>query len=225
MSKFCFWFHHLPPSSKCSYILTVSLDILGHSKSHFWDCVNGQKESTDWFTTVCNFFFSRMQWSTQVQNSPYNVLEFYSQIWWQCPLLTPLVHGPQNNGMRMCVYVFVCACMHWQNEPEVCSTLAYQFIPYCTSCTHTHASTYHLKTAEPMGQKADIADMVLLTIRYRGQIGGENVSAYSLKITVVQIFVLFFTVLVSVKASWQRGFVLLFFIGILRLFRFHAITF
>ena len=154
-TAFCFWFHHLPPSSKCSYILTVSLDILGHSKSHFWDCVLCQlarkkaligspqyavSGCSDWlrFKIVTIMFWKSMP------------AEFYSQIWWQCALLTPLVRSPQNNGMRMClcVCVSVCvrACMCGQNEPEVCTRLAYQFILYFISvytqaCIHTHPHT------------------------------------------------------------------------------------
>ena len=35
-----FWFHHVPSSGECSYMLTVWLGILGHSKSGTFSTVN-----------------------------------------------------------------------------------------------------------------------------------------------------------------------------------------
>ena len=91
---------------------------------------------------------------------------------WQCPLLAPLVCGPQMVWecacVTVCVHVCVCACVHacvcvfvcvcvcvcacvcgW-NELNVYATLAY---PRISSFSSLGASSNHLRTANWHGWK------------------------------------------------------------------------
>ena len=83
---FCYQFCNPPPSNKCCYMPTVWLDILGHSKSIFWDYVFSQlTKKYQWSAWQCTWVMFQSNTESS-SSSRYGFITIQLQINHYCSL-------------------------------------------------------------------------------------------------------------------------------------------